>query len=78
MQTVVSSIQRLERIANVFNEAGNAVLAAECVHWAQEMQIWQEDHQFTAELDSLTRIYAWETVILFWSGAEQQHEVEGS
>ena len=77
MQTVASSIQRLERIANVFNEAGNAVLAAECVHWVQEMQIWQEHHQFTAELDSLTRIYAWETVILFWLRDEQQHEVEG-
>jgi DNA topoisomerase VI subunit A len=77
-QCVVSSIQRLERLQTCFNDTGNAVLAAECAVWVQEMKLWQNEHSFTAELDSLTRIYSWDTVILFWLGAEQQHEVEGS
>ena len=77
-QYVVNSIQRLERLETSFKDAGNAVLAAECVQWLQEMQIWQNEHSFTAELDSLTRIYAWDTLILFWLGTQQQHEVEGS
>ena len=77
-QLAVSSIQRLQRLETSFNDAGNDVLAAECDVWVQEMQLWQNEHGFTAELDSLTRIYSWDTVILFWLGAEQQLKVEGS
>ena len=65
MPTVVGNIQRLERLVIFFRQEGNDEMADECVEWVRQVTIWHQ-HQYTVELDSLSRVTAWEAVLLAW------------
>ena len=65
MPAVLGNIQRLHRLAILFRQDGNDQVADECAEWARQMAIWRQ-HEYTAELDSLSRITSWDAVLLAW------------
>jgi hypothetical protein len=53
--SLLPQVSARDRLAIFFRQEGNDQMADECAEWVRQMTIWHQ-HEYKAELDSLSRI----------------------